>query len=297
MTEKTAVAKTTPPGERILETLLGLAKTPQEREHAYLMAERVRQQRMIATMSEALAEISWGEKISPIARAQVVRYALEIGADPTRHLYVLGNRVYLNGAYFQELVAVEPDFLRGTVEWLHDDDRAGEEERERRKNLRVEHAVPEQVTGKPVLAAALVTLHFQTRGPFTGVKWSPSNKNDPVGTEFPTLAAETRAWRRAAMKAVSPWFRTHGLERAEDVLRWSHAQDKTSDAVAVRQASRPPMLEDEPPLGMLPADAHPIETAEPLEARPAKHQPSAVCPTEGEHPLAACGYYAKQPAV
>src|SRR6266550_946039 len=96
-------------GERVLETLLSLAKTPEERERAYGLAERYRQSQMVAKMSEELAALSWGEKISPVARAQVCRYALEIGADPLRHIFVLGNRVFLNAGYYQEVVAQMPD--------------------------------------------------------------------------------------------------------------------------------------------------------------------------------------------
>lgn len=291
-----AVAKSDAPerGTRILETLLSLAKTPEERERAYGLAERYRQSQMVATMSEELAALSWGEKISPVARAQVVRYALEIGADPLRHVFVLGNRVYLNGEYYREVVAQMPDFLRGEVSWLHPDKRATDEENARRLNLRIEHAIPDEVAGKPILAAALVTLYFKERGPFTGTKWSPSNKNDPVGTEFPTLAAETRAWRRAAMKATSPWLSRHPFAVAAE--RALEAQRSVATTLPDQGPGSVPLTEPER-IEIAPVAAPQAisdgEPAPPQSPKMVQHVPSKICPIVGDHEETSCGYKRK----
>src|SRR5437879_5371957 len=87
--------KTTPP-EPLEAVMLAKAKTPEERTLAFTLASRVRQADMIRQAAATIAETGWGKDISPVARAAVGRYLLEVGADPVRHAYVLGGNVYLN---------------------------------------------------------------------------------------------------------------------------------------------------------------------------------------------------------
>jgi hypothetical protein len=144
----------------------------------------------------------------------VVRYMLEIGADPMRHCFVLGGNIYLNAEFYRELVAANPKFLRDDVDFIHDDPRASEEERARRKQLRIVYGVPENAPG-----AAMVTLHYDGRGPFVGVNWAGVREKDPVGKAEPTKSAQTRAYRKAALKAEPAWFKAHPrLHAAEEVI-------------------------------------------------------------------------------
>ncbi|HEX9282362.1 MAG TPA: hypothetical protein VEK77_13095 [Gemmatimonadales bacterium] len=281
----------TAPRATLLERLLALAQTPEERERAFALTERVQQQQVLAELSEQIAATSWGEKLSPALRAQVIRYALDVGADPARHLFVLGGRPYLNATFYKELVAAQADFQRDEVQFVHDDERASPEEREERRRLRVVYAVPEKVGERAVLAAAVVTLHFEDRGPFIGVKWAPSSKTDPVGTEFPVHSAESRAYRKAAEKAVSAWFtpeRTHRLQRIEQLIE---AQKLGPQGPAARAPA--PVAVEAVDVAPLPAGA-PAVGAEPEPARVGvieRHNPSARCSIEGEHRREDCGYF------
>lgn len=200
---------------KLEQQLLAMAKSPDERLGAYQIASHVRQQQMVAAASKELAQSSWGKEISANARAAVVRYCLEIGADPLRHVFVLGGNVYLNAEFYRELVAANPHFLRDEVDFIHDDARATDEERKRRAQLRVEYAVPENAPG-----AAIVTLFYSgDRGPFVGVNWAGVKEKDPVGRAEPTKSAQSRAYRKAAMKAEPSWFRAHPrLAAAQEVI-------------------------------------------------------------------------------
>lgn len=223
-TEKptTAVAKSTPetpeaePKQPKLEAdLLALAKTPDERLTAYQLASSVRKNQMVAAAAKELAANGWGQGISAYGRAAVIRYCLEIGADPMRHVFILGGSIYLNAEFYRELVASNPYFIRDTVQFIHDDTRATDGERALRRALRVEHGVPENAPG-----AALVTLYYRGgRGPFVGVNWAGARDKDPVGKAEPTKSAHTRAYRKAALKAEPAWFKQHpGLAAAEEVI-------------------------------------------------------------------------------
>lgn len=228
----TAVATTDEAATKIgkLEAhLLELAKTPEDRERAFRIINHAQQQDLVRRISIAIAEQSWGKEISPVARNAVARYCLEIGADPVRHVFVLGGTIYLNANFWMDLVAANPKFLKDEVDFIHDDPRAGEQERERRKLLRVEYGAPEAAPG-----IAIVTLHYDGgRGPFIGVNWAGVRPNDPVGKAEPTKSAQTRAYRKAAMKAEPAWFRAHPtLQAAEEIVTQAHELDKLGERVA-----------------------------------------------------------------
>jgi len=199
------------------------AKTFGERELAFKLATQARQALMIRKAAQAIAETGWGQNITPIARAAVARYAFEVGCDPVRHINVLGGNIYFNAQFYQELVADNPDFQHDDVEFIHDDPRALEQERAYRKEKRIAFGVPEAAKG-----AAIVTLHYKSKGPFVGVNWAgtgrkspkhPERLQDPIGEEEPTKTAHTRAYRKAAMKAEPTWFRTHPrLKGVEEIV-------------------------------------------------------------------------------
>jgi hypothetical protein len=221
---------------RLEAHLLELAKTPEDRERAYKLIAHAQQQDLVRRVAVAIAEQSWGREISPVARAAVARYCLEIGADPVRHVFVLAGNIYLNAAFWMDLVAANPKFRRDEVDFIHDDERANSDERARRKALRVTYAVPEGAPG-----VAVVTLHYEGRGPFIGVNWAGARTNDPVGKAEPTKTAQSRAYRKAAMKAEPAWFKGHPvLEAAEAVVTWAHEIDKAGE----RPPTVPPIPTD-----------------------------------------------------
>lgn len=271
--------------------LLGAARTFEEKQLAFGLASRIRQNDMVRLAAAEIAEKGWGNKISPAARAAVARYMLEIGGDPARHCYVLGGNVYLNAEFYKELCAANPKFLRAETDFIHDDDRADEAERARRRGLRVKWGVPEAAPG-----ACLVTLFYDGgRGPFQGVNWAGVRDADPVGKADPTKTAETRAYRKAALKAEPAWFRTHPkLTRAEEVLAQGRAMPGEPEEPPVPLQPEPVEIKQ-----IAKGSAEGVE--EPAPAQPeapadvmTKHAPSGLCAIEGEHPEAACGYHRKK---
>jgi hypothetical protein len=208
--------------------LLSEAKTPAERQQAFQLASIARQQKMLRLTAMAVAETGWGKEISPMARQAVVRYCMEIGADPVRHVHILGGNVYLNAAFWMDLVASNPKFVRAETAFIHQDARADAQEQERRKAQRLTYGVPEEALG-----AAVVTLFYEgDRGPFIGVNWAGVRTNDPVGKQEPTKTAETRAYRRAAMKAEPAWFSKHPrLQAAQELLVQGRELEKNAESL------------------------------------------------------------------
>lgn len=280
MTEASkAVAKPADAADTLERDLLAQAKTPQERVLAFQLASTARQHKMLRDVAVAVAETGWGKEVSPVGRAAVVRYCLEIGADPVNHVNVLGGNVYLNANFWRDLVASNKKFLRADTTFIHDDERASDEEREHRKALRVTHGVPEAAPG-----AAIVTLYYEgDRGPFLGVNWAGVRNNDPVGKQDPTKTAESRAYRRAAMKAEPAWFKDHPrLHAAQEILVAEHENAKLA---TVTSGGVVPLAEPER------IAIAPVAEASAAAPKMVRHEPSAVCKLDGSHPENECGYH------
>jgi hypothetical protein len=270
-------------GDKLELQLLEQAKTPQERQLAFQLASQARQSKMIRDVAVAVAETGWGKDVSPVARAAVVRYCLEIGADPVRHVHVLGGNVYLNAAFWMDLVAANPKFLRPEIAFIHDDKRADEAERERRQAQRLIYGVPEDAPG-----AAVVTLFYEGRGPFIGVNWAGVRQNDPVGKQEPTKTAETRAYRRAAMKAEPAWFSKHPrLQAAHELLVQGRELEKNGESL--RPIGNAPVETEEIAVREISAGEQRVGVIE-------RHEPSAICGITGDHKREDCGYFTKAKA-
>lgn len=282
-TQEQAPVVTPAPDGALEKQLLDVAKTPNERALAFSLASAARQQQILRLTAQAVAEEGWGKAISPVARQAVVRYCLEVGADPIRHVHVLGGNVYLNAAFWMDLVASNPKFVRAETAFIHDDDRADQQERERRKAQRLLLGVPEKALG-----AAVVTLYYaEGRGPFIGVNWAGAKDSDPVGKQEPTKTAETRAYRRAAMKAEPAWFRKHPrLEAAQELLVQGRELDNAGQGVVSGLSTARPVDADAgDPLPRLADGGKPIRDD---VVETVRHNPNAFCAIEGEHPVSEC---------
>lgn len=319
---KTNTAVATKPKTSMLERLLTLAKTPDERDRAYAMAERYEQNQIVQAIAAELTAKSWGNAVSPALRVEIVRWALQQGADPSSEVDILGGKPYLNATYWARMVSAEPDFVAAEEEWVHDDPRASDEERARRKELRVRWAIPDAIAatvgkfgdarraaeGKPdipVKAAVVVKLIFRERGPFFGKKWSPSRASDDVGMDHPESSALTRAWRKAALLGVRR--KTPFTERMKALMVVQEAADTTEPKlgaevpgvgfVAAGTQAKPVEgsgMYDDAKMELLDGVKKPESSSESLPAAaPVKHTPSAVCAKDGEHPAAECGYNKK----
>lgn len=234
-----AESQPTPKAEKLEGRMLALAKSPEERMAAFSLATRYRQQQMIAEFAGEIASVSWGRNMSKEGRAAIARYCAETGTDPVRHWYVLGGRLYDNAELYYDLVASAPGFLYAEDPiYLQDDERLPETEegaepamtRSGRRRLRAAFAAPEDSP-----AICMIRLHFATPSGkevvHSGVNWVKPGKwdapgtdkhgkwKDPVGQEHPALTAATRAYRKAAKKAVPLWFLKHpALKATEEVL-------------------------------------------------------------------------------
>lgn len=213
-TESTAVVKR---GVDALEQrLLSVAQTPAERAEVFNQLSEYRRSKMIRIAATEITNLSWGKKISDLARGAIARYALETGTDPVRHWTVLGGNLYDTAQLWFDLAASQPDYDgHSEPEYINDDERADEEERNRRRAQRVKYNVPEDVKG-----ACIVVVYRIIRGvrtPFVGVNWAGNRecyvaaknamgtKYDPIGEQDPGKTSFTRAFRRAAKTAWPIW--------------------------------------------------------------------------------------------
>jgi len=297
-----ATAVATRPPATLYERLLALAKTPAERERAFVLAERYQQQQLVQELVAEIKAKSWGNQVSPALRVETVRWALEVGADPTTEIDILGGGPYLNARYWQRMVAAEPDFLRAEEVWVHNDPRATEEENAARKELRIKYAIPDEIAATvgvfgddkrsaaakrppvPIKAAVIVFLYFRDRGPFLGKKWSPSRANDDVGMDYPEPSALTRAWRKAALTGVRrpPPF----TQKLTNLIVAQHRSTETGEEPARGVPAATPLegISGE----AVPAIASLNTETEPSKVVTTKHNPNAICGKDGEHPVDEC---------
>lgn len=314
-------------GERtdlLVADLLAQARTPQERAQAFELAGALRQAQLIQRSSQMLSATEWGAALSEVRRAAFARFCLALGADPLRHIDLLGGKPFVNGAYFRDVIAASPDFERADDPvWIHSDprlescagcgkpfgadvvhghgsDEVTEENRRRladrvtRARLRLEQNVPDDSP-----AACILVLHYRGRGPFGGigevhpgkVRHGPNagvKDRDPIGLDSPRATAETRAWRECGEKSEATWFRTHAatLKQLETKLVTSYQAEKVGPGAAAERPPEAVVVEEVliEPVASAPASS---TAAEALE----RHAASKVCAREDPHPRSECGYH------
>lgn len=279
----TAVAKR-PDATTAVDELLAEASTPQERQRAFALADALKQQRLVRAYASLVAATEWGAAFSPERQAAFSRYCLELGADPLRHVDLLGGNPFPNGDYYRDVIAANPDFDHvRAMRWIHDDPRlracvgCGKpfdvdpahghgrpdvtEENERRITARIERAREriERNATEDSPAICVLVLAYKSRGPFTGIgevhpgKGSKGNDRDPIGLQHPRPTAETRAWREAGEQAEPVWFRTHTSTLAQLELRLKRAYEAERASVARDPVATAEVIEtDEPSIGTLP---------------------------------------------
>lgn len=156
----------------------------------------------------AIRGTQWGRDCSPDMARAVAHYCHENGLDAVRHVELLGGRIYLTSALYDEkgahlirdglIVPDEPEYINADTR-LDEQAKAGKEwaklEIERRLQLRIQYNVPEK-------AAACVVQRFRipsSGAVIIGVNWCGGGvkQRDPVGDAEPTKTAQTRARRRA----------------------------------------------------------------------------------------------------
>lgn len=156
----------------------------------------------------AIRGTQWGRDTSPEVARAVAHYCHENNLDPVRHVEILGGRIYLTSALYDEkgapliragvIIPDEPEYINADPR-LDEQAKAGngwaQEESVRRLKLRIQYNVPEK-------AAAAVVQRFRIASSgavIVGVNWcgGGSKQRDPVGDAEPAKTAQTRARRRA----------------------------------------------------------------------------------------------------
>lgn len=187
----------------------------------------VRQLRERNAMVAAIRGTQWGKDCSDTVQRAVAHYCLMNGLDATRHVEMLGGRIYLTAEFYRERGAkliqsgdvtplptrnihIDPRLDVMIADATDDDMRqwAIAEKRDRLK-LRIEYGVPDKAEG-----AAIVGLKLKNGDVLYGVNWCGGKTNqkvgkggqlydaDPVGDNQPVKTAEARAERRAWRRVV-----------------------------------------------------------------------------------------------
>ncbi len=208
----TVVAKTGDENSKLLE----MAKTPQERAFAFEHLARRRQEQMVRRAAQEIALMSWGKDLSQAARAAIAFFAYECGTNPVTHWIVLGGNLYDTSLLWFDLATSQPDYIGYDVQHINDDDRLEDQERQRRRAMRAEHNVPEDVKGACIVTIWKRLSNGQVRA-FAGVNHAGNRQGfnartgakglikDPIGEQDPGKTAETRAFRRAAKRCWPIW--------------------------------------------------------------------------------------------
>lgn len=158
-------------------------------------------------MVTAIRNTAWGKDCTPDVQRAVAEYARQNNLDPVRHIEILGGRIYLTAALFDEkgaaliragvIIPDEPDYINADArldELAAKGDAWAVEESTRRIKLRIQYNVPE----KSLAAVVQRFVVAQSGAVIVGVNWCGGNgRRDPVGDAEPAKTAQTRARRRA----------------------------------------------------------------------------------------------------
>lgn len=193
--------------------------TETEKSKQGVLPEPIRQalqlRRMVNEVAKELSGMSWGAAVTDSTRRAMAEWGQTHGVDVVTEIDILGNRIYLNSKFYQrklsEMVAA------GKVDYFYSDhiqhderlekmakdgNEAARKELGRREMERIYYNI------QPDNIAGACAFHVKVKGldrEVMGAKWCGPNsgRKDPVGAEFPSLTAESRAIRRAMRLLVS----------------------------------------------------------------------------------------------
>lgn len=235
---------------------------------------RIQQRATDRAVARELRNKSWGKDIGEEGVKALSLWTQRHGIEPATEVEVLGGNIYLTAAYYRRRLAqligehmidyavadhVEVD---ERLDALAADEHAPPQAREnaraevyRRKMERIAHKLPES-------AKAAVVYRIKVKGMTTEItgakavggfrgKGANGRDKDPVGEEFPSETAETRAARRAARQIIDS-FPT--LKAEMDVVEAEAklvAVEVQQSRAEVRAAPRQPSLMSGRPVGDL----------------------------------------------
>lgn len=100
------------------------AVSPQQKASIYLLADALKQSKMVRSIRALVAATEWGGAMSEARQIAFSRYLLALGGDPLRHVDLLGGSPFVNGDYFRDVIAANPEFRWASDPlWIHDDPR------------------------------------------------------------------------------------------------------------------------------------------------------------------------------
>src|SRR5258708_969645 len=101
----TAVAEKLQPDQKhdpLIEEMLLAAKTPEQRKRIFEISSELEHVKLVRKMARLVAATTWGAALTPQMAYSYSRYCLAIGADPTRHVDILGGSPFINGDYYRD---------------------------------------------------------------------------------------------------------------------------------------------------------------------------------------------------
>lgn len=181
-------------------------------------AAKIEEARARSAVAKAIRGAIWGKDLHQNIVDAVVAYCRQNQLDAVRHVEVLGGRIYLTAAFYDErgaallhageVVFDEPDYINADARLDELATKAADqwavEERGRRLRERIRWNVPEAATAAVVtrakLRSGMIAIGVNWCGGGTKKKMGQGGKiydADPIGDLEPAKTAQTRSRRRA----------------------------------------------------------------------------------------------------
>lgn len=195
-------------------TAVATQEKPEKSEVAKRVDARVAELRERNALIAAIRGTQWGKDVTRDVAMAVAHYCNTNGLDATRHVEMLGGKIYLTAEFYEErgaplllageVTKAQPDFINADArldELAAKGDAWAIEESTRRIRLRIQHGVPEAAA-----AAVIQKLTLASGTEIIGVNWCGGGirgktkwdkEADPIGEAEPSKTAITRAARRA----------------------------------------------------------------------------------------------------
>jgi hypothetical protein len=311
--------------DALVADLLSAETNPQHRAKLFELADAVAQSRLLRKAAALVGVTQWGAGLSQEGRVAFGRYCLEVGADPLRHVDLLGGNPFFNSDYYRDMIAANPEFEGDDPPaWIHDDPRLAADEKDETLPEEVRDAARKERLYRRAQriarnvddadpAACVLRLRYKGGRVFEGVgtvhfgkvknSRDPAARDrdrDPIGLENPRTTAESRAWREAGEKAEPIWFRNHPRVKAlEGKLVELHDAGELRAAPSAPELPPAPIQAEEGSIEEIrePGEPQQVEVGTEDAGAEENHNPTALCPIEGPHARSACGYHRKNNGI
>lgn len=204
-------------------------------------AREVEERRTLQQIAKQIEGTQWGSGNSVVkgdgysesTRMALARYCQVAGADPQRHVEILGGKPWLNDRYYVDLCASDPHYIDYEQENISADQKArskwGVPKWASHVFLtRIRRFIPiaplekirsGEITEFDQYVTTVEEVNYAGDRPVKTARSGKTYQPDPIGNEEPDKTARTRSHRRCAAKAFAA-IRRHSdeIERAERIL-------------------------------------------------------------------------------